>query len=119
MADFPPVGISQDSSLFSETQQDPALRNEIEGGYVTTRAKYTRTPRKTFKTGFTHITDAQKQTLQAFWDTKKGGSASFTYTHPTLATDFTVRFKGAPNYIYKGHGTSYAWDVTDVVLEQV
>jgi hypothetical protein len=121
MADFPPVTMSakEDSRYRSETQADPAIRQEIEGGYVVTRPRYTRAPRKTFKTGFTDISQTDKAAFQTFYDSKKGGSESFTWADPVTATVYTVRFVGTPEIQYAGRGPSFRWNITNIGLEQV
>lgn len=121
MADFPPVTMTakEDSRQRSDKQADPAMRKEMDGGYVVTRARYTRAPRKTFITGFTNISQADKVAFQNFWDSKKGGSDSFTWADPITTTVYTVRFVGQPDFKYVGMGSTYRWDITNVQLEQV
>lgn len=118
MADFPPSGVKEDSSKFSISFEDPVVRGEVEGGYVTTRARHTRRPRRTFTTGFTDMTPAQILSLENFYDSKRGGSVAFTYAHPTTGTVFTVRFKGFSEN-YSGAGSVFRWDVGSVQLEEV
>lgn len=121
MADFPPAGMvaKEDSKYRSERQKDPALRHEMDGGYVVTRARYTRPPRKTFTTGFTHISQADKVLLQNFFEARRGGANSFTWDDPVTLVTYTVRFVGEPEYKYVGMGTTYLWDVSNITLEQV
>lgn len=121
MADFPTVVLAglEDSAYHSFSQADPAMRREMEGGYTSTRPRYTRLPRKTWTTGFTDLTDAQKDSFIAFWESKKGGSESFLYLNPSDNVEYTVRFKGMPQYEYKGIGPLRRWNIKGITLEQV
>lgn len=121
MADFPTVTLAglEDSKHFTESSADPAKRYEMDGGYTVTRPRYTRLPRKTWTTGFTDLTDAEKNNFVAFWESKKGGSDSFTYLNPADATEYTVRFKGMPKIKYTGMASLRRWDITEITLEQV
>jgi len=118
MADFPTISKLEDSKNFSENQQDPTITSEAEGGYVFRRARFTRIPRKTFTTGFTDITDADKATLQASYDTNMGGSEAMSYTHPTNATVYSVVYAEPMMFAYAGLGDRHRWNVT-IKLEQV
>lgn len=121
MADFPTVALAglEDSKHFGESQANPAKSAEVDGGYTVTRPRYTRLPRKTWETGFTDLTTVQKDSFETFWDTKKGGSDSFTYLNPADAQTYTVRFKGQPKINYVGMAALRRWDITGVMLEQV
>ena len=121
MADFPPGSLvsKEDSSQRTDTVADPAMRQEMDGGYVITRPRFTRRPRRSFQTGFTDITDAEKVLLEDFWDAHKGGSNSFTWTDPVSNVTRTVRFKSGAAYQYAGHGPTRRWNATGVVLEEV
>jgi phage-related protein len=114
-----PSGKQMDSSKTSVARENPVQRTELEGGYVATRAKHTRAPRKTWSCGFTFISNADKGALETFWDTVKGGSVAFDWTNPQDSIVYTVRFKGDPlKFSYVGRGTAQYWDVT-FDLEQV
>ena len=121
MADFPPgtMTAKEDSKYRSDKQADPSMRKETDGGYVVTRARYTRAPRKTFTTGFTGISQADKAAFMAFWDSKKGGADYFTWKDPVTNTVYTVRFAGTPEFKYEGFGSTFLWDITGIQLEQV
>jgi hypothetical protein len=119
--DFPPgsLALQEDSKYYSEKQADPVMRSEAEGGYIITRARYTRKPRKTFTTGFTGITNAEKALIQDFWDTKMGGTEQFTWKNRANDILYTVRFNGQPSFTYVGAGKLSRWDVSNITLEQV
>lgn len=105
-----PSGKSQDSSKYAVSKKDPAMRAEIEGGYVVTRARTTRKPTRLFKTGFTNITSADKQVLDDFYDTVRGGSVIFTWTDPESLVSYSVRFKGEFGFKFAGRGAARFWD---------
>lgn len=121
MADFPTVALDgiEDSKYFSVSQADPVKRAEVDGGYTVTRPRYTRLPRKTWTTGFSDLTDAEKDSFATFWDLKMGGADSFTYLNPADAVTYTVRFKGMPKIKYVGMASLRRWEITDITLEQV
>lgn len=121
MSDFPPAGMvaKEDSRGFVIEQDDPAIKSGQEGGYSMSRARYTRTPRRTFTFKFTDISEADRQLLQTFWNTKMGGSVSFTWTIPTTLEEVTVRFEEPMKYQYVGAGTNHRWDIGSVKLKEV
>lgn len=109
----------EDSSYFMEEVKDPTIRKEMEGGFVQTRARFTRPAPFVFSTGWTDIPQAQKAIFQAFFNSKRGGANSFTYIHPVSGDSFTVRFSVMPSYKYAGIGGFHRWDIANVKLEQV
>ena len=109
----------ENSKFFTEAQADPVKRAEIDGGYVITRPRYTRVPRKTWTTGFTDLTAVQKEDFGTFWDAQRGGSDSFVYLNPADAVNYTVRFKGQPKIKYTGMASLRLWEISNITLEQV
>lgn len=112
-----PYGDIQDSKYFQVTPEDPAMRVDIEGGYEITRPRHTRTPRRTYESGFTNLTNAQKVTLETFWDTVAGGSVIFEWTHPITTNEIQVRFTKPLSFKYVGRGGNHLWDVGFEVRE--
>jgi len=121
MSDFPPAGMTskEDSKYFEVSQEDPAIRTSTDGGYQLTRPRYTRRPRRVFKTGFTQISEADRALLETFWNTQLGGSKSFTWTIPTTLEEVTVRFEEEMDFKYKGVGGTHYFDVTSIKLREV
>jgi hypothetical protein len=117
MADFP-LPSKQDSAQYGFEQEDVTIRSEMEGGYVLTRKRHNRDPRRTWKTGFIDLSDSEKATFESFFVTY-GCFQSFTYQLPTTMTVVTVRFKQVPKYEYKGFGTNLRWNISDIILEEV
>lgn len=119
MSDFPPAGMTakEDTSKIKQTQSDDVIRTETDGGYVITRRRHTRAPRKVFTLGFTDISNADKVLLENFY--ASNSASIFTWTDWTSGTEFTVRFKEPLKFKYTGRGDNKRWNVEDFVLEQV
>lgn len=109
---FPPDGFSEkeDSRFFKTSQEDSTIRSDTEGGYEHARPRFTRTPRKTYNTGFTLITNSQLETLESFWDDHQGYKI-FTWTHPTRGTTHNCRFTKPFETKYSGVGLQHRYDV--------
>jgi len=122
MSDFPTLSTGQDSRYYTMQQEDTSLKTTMEGGYVVARAKHTRKPRRTFTSGFTDISDADKQLLEDFFDTVNC-AAIFTWVDPQSGMGgappvaYQVRFDGPLSYQYKGMGPTKRWDVTFTVVQ--
>jgi phage-related protein len=114
MADFPLAAL-QDAAQFGFEQEDKGIRSEMEGGYVLTRPRFTGKPRRTWKTGFTDLSNTDKQTFESFFSIY-GTYQSFNYTVPTGEGIVVVRFKQAPKYDYKGIGSNFRWNITDITF---
>lgn len=120
MSDFPPAGMTQgeDSSKLAPTFKDNTVKTQIEGGYVFTRPRTTRKPRRVFKTGFTEITNDDKILLENFFEMKQC-SAPFTWTDWTTGQEYVVRFLEPIKFDYVGVGETKLWNVPQITLEQV
>ena len=114
-----PVALNDqhDSSKYEVSAEDPAMRQEMDGGYVVSRARFTRPPRKSWKTGFTFMNDTNKLLLENFWASVKGGSVIFDWINPQDNVTYAVRFTGGLAFRYRGAGNTHRWDVT-ISLEQ-
>lgn len=110
-------GKEQDASEFTVQQEDPAMRTEMEGGYVFTRARHTRVPRKTWTSSFKYIASNDKDELQTFWETVRGGSVIFQWRNPQDDQDYLVRFLEPLNFKYVGIKNNQRWDVSFKVQE--
>lgn len=125
MADFPIASLltKEDAAKYGIELEDTGIRSEMEGGYVLSRPRTTRRPRRTWTTGFTDITNADKLLLETFVNTK-GTFASFTWTVPVpnilggSKEVVTVRFSEVPTFKYAGFGTNARWNF-DCKLEEV
>lgn len=105
-----PSGAILDASKYEVSRADPAMRAEMDGGYVVTRARYTRKPRRLFKVGYTSITNADKTTLDNFYDAVSGGSLIFVWTDPSSNIVYSVRLKSPFSFKHVGAGLTRIWD---------
>lgn len=112
-----PSGSKPDSKTFGVSLEDPAMRSETEGGYVITRARHTRAPRKTWAFGYKMLTNADRLALENFVTTVRGGSLIFTWLNPQDFVTYNVRFKELPKFGYEGLGTVQRWNCS-MTLEQ-
>jgi hypothetical protein len=118
MADFPTFGDREATDKFGLSLEDVGIRSEMEGGYVLTRPRHTRRPRRTWTTGFTDLSNAEKETFETFFN-NNGTYKVFTYLVKTSNETVQVRFAGVPTFDYKGYGSNYRWDITGIKLEEV
>ena len=109
---FPVLKMGQDSKYYKVSIEDPSMKTPMDGGYVVSRAKHTRKPRRTFTTGFTQLTNADRQILESFYDSVRGGSVIFDWTDPINNQTFQVRFASEFAFQYTGVGVSQLWDVS-------
>jgi hypothetical protein len=115
---YPNLSVKPDSPLHNVEIEDPSMRSEMEGGYVVSRARHTRTPRNTWTIGYTSLRQADMQLLEDFYRLVRGGSVVFDWTDPetqmtgSVAKTYQVRFKGTLKKQYKGAGALKMWDVT-------
>jgi hypothetical protein len=114
-----PSGMKPDSKQFQEERENPAMNTELEGGYVATRPKHTRAPRRDFRLVYVDLTDADKATLDNFWDTVKGSSVIFDWTHPKTGVVYSVRFKPGERLVwqYSGQGPRSRWDCSFILAQ--
>jgi hypothetical protein len=98
MPTFPTLSVNASLTGWEEGKAfDPTLRARSEGGYLKTRARTTRVP-KLYKIAYEFLNLSDKVTLQAFEDTVKVGSDSFTWLHPIDSVNKTVRLAGPIRY---------------------
>jgi hypothetical protein len=125
---FPTLSQKEDQQYFGRTSDDPAIKAPVEGGYEITRPRYTRPPRRIWKTGFSLLTEADIAALDSFWTTVQGGSLAFNYTLPTSGETVLVRFNKAFNATpmawqkavpAKGIAKSLLYQISDMELKEV
>jgi hypothetical protein len=107
-----PASLPQSPLLdgYEEEDQETALRSNMEIGPAKTRSRTTSAVTKIMWP--TLLTNAQKTTLQTFYQTTVArGATSFTITEPETAVTITVRIIKAPKYKKVSH------DKWGVVLE--
>jgi len=99
---------------YSEKNEDSVIRSEFDGGYVQTRARYSRV-RKTWQVVYTALNTANKLLVSAFVNTVQCGADNFTWVDPVTSTSYDVRFLAPPVFNYVSYNR---WDVK-FTLEQV
>ena len=99
MATFPTFSIDPTVRLWEEKAAfDPTIRNEYEGGYVVTRARFTRIL-KSWKIKYNDgLTVTEKGTLQQFEQDRRVGAEAFDWTNPLDGVTYQVRFKRPITY---------------------
>ena len=115
---------------FDDTMaHDPAIRSQSEGGYVTSRARFTRIARK-WTVKYTWLTTVNKDKIKDFEEGNanttpvgvSGGSEQFTWTNPASGVTYTipngVRFLGPVRYIAHAH-TNFLYWMAEFVLEEL
>lgn len=89
MADFPSIATPDYGT--TEATYLPQIRTEFEGGYVQSRKRTTRA-RGQWTLGWNALSEADYQTLKAFFIANQGGS--FNWTHPTTSVVHVCQFSG-------------------------
>lgn len=118
---FPELQNKPDASLHKEDQEDTGMSNQMEGGYVVSRPRFTRKPRKTFTIGYTNIPNDDFLKLQEFWDAMRGSAGRFLWVNPMTGKSYDVRFKKGTQWssTYIGAGINKRWNVHGIVLEEI
>ena len=86
-----------------EQLEDAVIRSKFEGGYVQTRALYSRI-RKTWSIVYHYVPTADKVIIDTFVNTVQCGADSFTWTNPQDNVTYTVRFTEPPTFSYVSYG---------------
>lgn len=116
MAVFPTLTVTPSIEGWGEElAQDPTIRTQLDAGYILTRARFTRIPKK-WKVKYGLITQTDKATLETFQNTVKGGAGIFSWTSPVGLTTYSVRFAGP--IVFTMRESSNWWD-SEFTLEQV
>ena len=115
---YPTLSERPDQSTYYYTQEDPAIRSEMEGGYVTSRPRFLRNPRKTFYFGYKTLPDADYKLLEQHWIDTQGGSLVFQYVDWHDGRTYDVRYKERWRSRFVGAGQTRWWDITGIVLEE-
>lgn len=118
IAKFPPMGLREDSSKFSITREDVTISSKTDGGYVYTRPRHARPPRRHITTGFTNLNQEQWFKLDQFIAVN-GKHTIFSYVIPTTGEVIDVRLENIPTERYIGVGGVHIYDVSEVKLYEV
>lgn len=121
MVDFPTNIHYLDAASFEVELEDTAITPaKMEGGYVVSRPRHTRAPRRTFRWKYVEMRDADKSALTSFWNQVRGRSAAFNWTHPISGEVIVCRF-GEMTMKFKriGFGPLNIWESDTIVLQEV
>lgn len=133
-----------DRKHYSLSVANPAVATESEGGYVITRPRFTRRPRRTWTFGYTDISTSDKARIEQFYNDMLGGSMMFYWvdrhafegenwrrandrTHiqygwaPVTESAYTylVRFVEDLKFKEAGVGPHLRWDVPAIKITEV
>jgi len=117
MGDIPTITIGESPSKFRRTMDDNVIKSDSDGGYEFRRRRFTRKPSYIFQTGFIGISQAEKDTLEAFWEDKLTDTA-FTYDDYINGSSYNVTFDKPMDFKYTGVGPTRIWEVT-IYMRQV
>lgn len=124
MADFPtiyrhgtlvqnPVVGDMDSTM----AHDPTIRSTSEGGFVTSRARFTRISRR-WAVRYEWMSQTNKNTIRTFENARCAGADYFNWTNPEDSTVYVVRFLEPIRYIPHANA-NFLWWTIEFTLEQV
>lgn len=118
MATFPTLSNADRVKVKDYTMPvDPTVRTQFENGYVQTRARYTRLPKKWSVVG-EMLTTADKDLIASFEVARGVGGEEFTWTAPHNSTSYTVRFASPVVYTPIADTNFSVWNV-EMVMEEV
>lgn len=109
----------EDSQYFQTERISGAQTYETDGGVFLVRKRFTRNPGSFITTGFTEISDADKQLFDAFYENNAAhGAVQVNYLHPLTGVTLQVYFSETTPYTaqYKGWGANKVWTLTDIRL---
>lgn len=93
--------------------EDPAIATPFENGMIQTRPRFTRL-RRSWTVKWNGMSNADRDTLAAFWITTAGGSTAFTWTNPYDSQSYTVRFTAPINEAWT---TDQVWQISISIQE--
>lgn len=95
---------------------DPTIRSQSEGGWVTSRARFTRMPLR-WVIRYEWMSKTNKNTVRTFEVARRVGAETFTWTNPEDSASYTVRFMEPIRYTPHAH-TNFLWWTVEFTLEQ-
>jgi uncharacterized protein (TIGR02217 family) len=78
--------------VISETKEYKTLVSTFENGAEQRRKKWN-SPLRSFKLQFRNRSQSEMENVKAFFSSKEGAFASFTWENPLDSQEYTVRFK--------------------------
>lgn len=120
-AEFPGEIRVMDAASFEQGKEDPSVQpNDTDGGYLITRPRSTRRPRRNWRFKFVEMRDRDADGLERFWDAVMGRSNAFNWTHPQTGEVINVRFGEMKMNLRRiGFGHVNIWESDQIVLNEV
>lgn len=119
---YPQAQLSQlpvtSDNKFEFSLKNPAMRAETEGGYVITRTRFKRAPRKMFTLNYVLLNSTDQFTLETFYKDMQGGSDTFFWQNPNDGITYTVRFVEDLRFTLRQMGTRKEYEC-QIKLEEV
>lgn len=99
MATFPTLSVNPSAPDWKEGRvSDPTLKQETDGGYSVTGARFTRRPPKKYHVKIEPLTAAQKASLEEFEEEVQIGAGMFDWTNPNTSAVVDARLAGPIEY---------------------
>ncbi len=112
MANFPTrpaLSQGESPSLYKVKWEENVEAADTDGGYEFRRRRFTRSPRRSYETGFIALPHSDYQIVKAFWKAHQHDVA-FTWLDQIEGENVQVRFDGfEPDYV--GIGTNRMWTI--------
>ena len=107
----------------STMAHDPAIRSQSEGGYVTSRARFTRISRRwtiryEWMSKYNAVDTTNANSIKSFEDARCAGAEAFTWTNPVDSIAHTVRFLEPIRYTPHAN-TNFLWWTVEFTLEEI
>ena len=95
--------------------QDPVIRSPKEAGYVQTRPRFTRVPKK-WHLSYAGMSSSDRTSIKSWESTSVYGANSDTWTNPADSTQYTVRLAGPIRYKFSVSDSywSFEFDLEEV-----
>ena len=118
MANLPVLSKGESPSLWGVGHEDVGMKSETDGGYVFTRPRHTRKPRRTFSTGWMDMNQTDFDAMENFFDIV-GAFTAFNYVNYMKSDEIVnVRFAEPPKYSYEGVGATKRYTIK-IKIEEV
>ncbi len=104
MSTFPTLSVNPSVPDWKEGRaSDPTLRQETDGGYFITGARFSRVPPKKYHVKIEPLTATEKASVEALEEEVHVGAGIFDWTNPMTAAVIDARLAGPIDYrLYKG-----------------
>jgi phage-related protein len=116
---FPVLSKRPDQKEHEVSREDTTIKAEVDGGYEFRRERHTRRPRRTFKTGYQYLTEADKAALESFYDQVRCSTA-FNWTAPDTNETVLVQFNKPLSFKYQLFiAGAHTYSCTEIEMKEV